>query len=225
MCGGVLRHHSGAAFYANDDTVLTRTAEIPGKNIGLGGHGRVYGSVGLRGLSGTTVWRWRLGGCRIFGIRSDCCYTLHASRPLLSMPMSRPAPRPIPTPPNLETVCAPLPAPVRLRHAQRPSPPGLVWGLAPRLEYQNPPHPSGGGDGISRRRGLGALKNTRIASGRRRVSSVRIWGGPAVFLSNNYSQTTTVGAGGVRVILWVQPWAPAGCGQTTTAMVFRRKTT
>jgi hypothetical protein len=25
-----------------------------------------------------------------------------------------------------------------------------------------------------------------------------------------------------RVIFWVQPWAPAGCGQTTAAMVFRR---
>jgi hypothetical protein len=43
-----------------------------------------------------------------------------------------------------------------------------------------------------------------------------------VFLSNNHSQTTTVGAGGVRVIFWVQPWAPAGCGQTTAAMVVRR---
>jgi 2,4'-dihydroxyacetophenone dioxygenase len=25
-----------------------------------------------------------------------------------------------------------------------------------------------------------------------------------------------------RVIFWVQPWAPAGCGQTTSAMVVRR---
>jgi hypothetical protein len=57
MCGGVLRYYSGAAFYTNDDTVLARTAEIPGENVGLGGHGRVHDSVGLRGLSGITVWR------------------------------------------------------------------------------------------------------------------------------------------------------------------------
>jgi hypothetical protein len=25
-----------------------------------------------------------------------------------------------------------------------------------------------------------------------------------------------------RVIFWVQPWAPAGCGQTTAAVVVRR---
>jgi hypothetical protein len=29
---------------------------------------------------------------------------------------------------------------------------------------------------------------------------VRIWGGPAVFSSNNHGQTTTAGGGGVRVI-------------------------
>jgi hypothetical protein len=43
-----------------------------------------------------------------------------------------------------------------------------------------------------------------------------------MFLSNNYSRTTTVGAGSVRVIFWVQPWAPDGRGQTTSAMVVRR---
>jgi hypothetical protein len=57
MRGGVLRHYGGAAFYANDDAVLPRTAEIPSENVGLGGRGRVYGSVGLRRLSGITVWR------------------------------------------------------------------------------------------------------------------------------------------------------------------------
>ena len=55
MRGGVLRYYGGAAFYANDDAVLLRTAEIPSENVGLGGRGSVYGSVGLRRFSGISV--------------------------------------------------------------------------------------------------------------------------------------------------------------------------
>jgi hypothetical protein len=79
--------------------VLARTAEIPGENVGLGGHGRVYGSVGLRGLSGITVWRWRLGACRISGIWSDYCYM-----PIRLTPSAIYADAPTGAP-NLETAC------------------------------------------------------------------------------------------------------------------------
>jgi hypothetical protein len=57
MRGGVLRYYGSAAFYVNDDVVLLRTAEIPGENVGLGGRGSVYSSIGLRRFSGITVWR------------------------------------------------------------------------------------------------------------------------------------------------------------------------
>jgi hypothetical protein len=48
MCGGMLRYYGSAAFHANDDTVLARTAEIPSENVGLEGRRRIYGSIELR---------------------------------------------------------------------------------------------------------------------------------------------------------------------------------
>jgi hypothetical protein len=71
--------------------------------------------------------------------------------------------------------------------------------------FQNRIHPSSGGNDISRAGGFGTLKNTRIASGRRGIVRVRIWGGSAVFFTKDHSQRTTVSAAGVRVIVWVQP--------------------
>jgi hypothetical protein len=79
-----------------------------------------------------------------------------------------------------------------------------LWGRSV-LEHLDRLHPSDGGDGISRRRGPGALGNTRIASGRCCTPHVRIWGGAAVFLSNDHSQTTTVGAARGRVTFSAQP--------------------
>jgi hypothetical protein len=83
-------------------------------------------------------------------------------------------------------------------------------------------HPSGGDDGISRPRGFGTPGDTRIASGRRRAVRVRIWGGPAAFLPNDHSQTTTVGAVCVSLVPLVQPLGGGGCGRTTAAVVVRR---
>jgi hypothetical protein len=65
-------------------------------------------------------------------------------------------------------------------------------GSGPALEHQNRPHPSGGGDDISRPRGSSMLKNTRIAPGRRRIPPARAWGVSAVFLPNNHGQTIMV---------------------------------
>jgi hypothetical protein len=79
-----------------------------------------------------------------------------------------------------------------------------LWGRS-ALQHPDRPHLCDGGGGISRLRGSGTLKNTRIASGRRRIPHVRIWGGTAVFLSNDHSRTTTVGAARVRVVFWVRP--------------------
>ena len=98
----------------------------------------------------------------------------------------------------------------------------ILLRVAPASKRLNRPHPSGGGDGISRPCGFGLLGNARIASGRRRIVRVRIWGGAASFFSNDHSQTTTVGAACVRVIFWVQPWGGGGCGQTTAAVVVCR---
>ena len=47
-------------------------------------------------------------------------------------------------------------------------------GSGPALEHQNRPHPSGGGDDISRACGFWMLKNTRIASERYRIPPARI---------------------------------------------------
>jgi hypothetical protein len=101
-----------------------------------------------------------------------------------------------------------------------PRPGRPLWGRS-ALEHLDRPHLSDGGGGISRRRGPGTLENTRIASGRRRIPHVQIWGGAAVFLSNDHSRTTTVGAARVRAIFWVRPWR-GGCGRTTAAAVVRR---
>jgi len=109
---------------------------------------------------------------------------------------------------------------LRPRHAcARPFPAGLACGPAfdrrpvadclhpgaasvgsgPALEHQNRPHPSGGGNDISRPCGSSMPENTRIASGRRRIPPARTWGVSAVFLSNNHGQTIMVGRGSVRV--------------------------
>jgi hypothetical protein len=201
--------------YANDDAVLPRTAEIPGENVGLGGRGRVHGSVGLRRLPGIAVWRWRLGGRRMFGIHPAAAtyYILRALCHLRRCPdlhsVESQPPRTLKPPACLYLRLYPAPAraracPLVARPASGSAGAG-VGSRSPRLGHRNRPHPSGGGDSISRRRGFRTLKTTRIASGRRRVPRMRILGGSAVFLLNNHGQTTTVGASSVRVIILVRP--------------------
>jgi hypothetical protein len=73
---------------------------------------------------------------------------------------------------------------------------GSRVGSGPALEHRNRPHPSGGGDIISRPYAFRALKNTRIARRQRWVPTVRIRGDSAVFLSKVHSQRITVGGGG-----------------------------
>ena len=68
-----------------------------------------------------------------------------------------------------------------------------VWGRAPRWNTKNRPHPSGGGDIISRPYALRAPKDTRIARPQRRVPPARIRGDSAVFLPKVHSQRITVG--------------------------------
>ena len=82
----------------------------------------------------------------------------------------------------------------------------LLWGRGPALEHRTRPHPSGGGDDVSRPCGFSIPKNTRIASGRCRIPPARIRGVSAVFLSNNHGQTIMVGRASVRVRFPVQPW-------------------
>jgi hypothetical protein len=164
---------SGAAFHANDDAVLPRTAEIPGENVGLGGRGCVHGSVGLRRLSDITVWRWCgwvVVGYSVSDLTAAIYYMPRALRYLCRCP----DPHPIQSQP-LRTLKLPVPlstcaCPLAARPTSGPA--GADVGSGPALEHQNRPHPSGGGDGISRRRGFGALENTRIAPGRHRVPFV-----------------------------------------------------
>jgi hypothetical protein len=107
----------------------------------------------------------------------ECLYGLGTAllivclrRPLSpSIPMPAPIPRPIPTPPNLKTLRLPLPATAALYlrlsvsgvHRMRRR--GSRVGSGPALEHQNRPHPSGGGDILSRPYAFWVLKNTRIA--------------------------------------------------------------
>ena len=98
---------------------------------------------------------------------------------------------------------------------------GALCGVAPASKRLDRPHPSGGGDGISRPCGFGTPGNARIASGRRRIVRVRIRGGAASFFPNDHSQTTTVGAACIRVNFWARPWGGGGCGRTTAVVVVR----
>jgi hypothetical protein len=148
------------------------------------------------------MFPWSGYGCSLI---IYLCFLPPASAPTAT-------PRLIPT--SLNLVRFPLCLYLRPRHAYaRPFPAGLACspafdrrsvagclhpgaasvGLGPALEHQNRPHPSGGGDDISRPYGFSMLKDTRIASGRRRVLPARTWGASAVFLSNNHGQTIMVG--------------------------------
>jgi hypothetical protein len=115
-------------------------------------------------------------------------------------PASAPTATPRLTPTSLNLVRFPLCLYLRPRYARAcPFPADLAPGAAsvgsgPALEHQNRPHPSGGGDDISRPCGFSMLKNTRIAPGRRRILPARTRGVPAVFLSNNHGRTIMVGS-------------------------------
>jgi hypothetical protein len=68
-----------------------------------------------------------------------------------------------------------------------------LWGRAPRWNIKTDLTPRAPAT-ISRvRMGFSVLKNTRIASGRRRILPARTWGVSTVFLSNNHGQTVMVG--------------------------------
>lgn len=207
----MFRYYGRATLHACDDAVSLRMVEIPGENVGLGrrGCGRVHCSTDLP--DGMAMgWYHRVGrrmflrsgyGCSdyVSMLSTTCLYTYdHTS-----------------SHPNLpEPYDSPLRLYLRPRYAcARPFPADLACGPAfdrrsvadclhrgaasvgsgPALEHQNRPHPSGGGDDISRPYGFSMLKNTRIASGRRRILPARTWGVSAVFLSNNHGQTIMVG--------------------------------
>jgi hypothetical protein len=211
MRGGMLRYYSCTALYACDDTVSLRMVEIPGKNVGSGRRrcGRVHCSTDLPDRT-VTGW-YRRVGCRMF-LRSGygcsdcmsmlpttclCAYGYTSSRPNLSEPCTIP-PLPLPaTAPRLRLSVSGGPCMwLRFRptFGGRLIAPGAASvGSGPALEHQNRPHPSGGGDDISRPDGFSIPENTRIASRRRRVLPALTWGVPAVFLSNNHGQTIMVG--------------------------------
>ena len=210
MRGGVLRHYGGTALYACDDTVSLRMVEIPGENVGLGrrGCGCVHYSTDLPDRVVTGWYAVSVAEC-FYGLGGALlivclCYLLPASTPA-------PIPRLVPTSLNptrfsfclylrLRYTCAcPFPAGLACspafdrRSVAIPASWGGLCGVGPRVGTSKPTSP------LRRRRrylatyGFSTPKNTRIALGRRRVLPARIWGRPAVFLSNNHGQTIMVG--------------------------------
>ena len=244
MRSGVLWYYGGATLRTYDNAVPPRMAEISGKNVCLGGCGCGCGCVHcLTDLLGVVrIW---------FGIVSlivECLYGLGGYGPSsyrTSMPPdvythASPAPDlfdPPKTRRPASTCDCTTPTLVRFRCTLRAAllPSTDVWwprgptahargalcGVAPASKRLDRPHPSGGGDGISRPCGFGTPGNARIASGRRRIVRVRIRGGAASFFPNDHSQTTTVGAACIRVNFWARPWGGGGCGRTTAAVVVR----
>lgn len=244
MRSGVLWYYGGATLRTYDNAVPPRMAEISGKNVCPGGCGCGCGCVHcLTDLLGVVrIW---------FGIVSlivECLYGLGGYGPSsyrTSMPPdvythASPAPDlfdPPKTRRPASTCDCTTPTLVRFRCTLRAAllPSTDVWwprgptahargalcGVAPASKRLDRPHPSGGGDGISRPCGFGTPGNARIASGRRRIVRVRIRGGAASFFPNDHSQTTTVGAACIRVNFWARPWGGGGCGRTTAAVVVR----
>jgi hypothetical protein len=187
MRGGVLRHHGGTAFRACDNAVLPRMDEMPGENVGPGACGWVHRSIDLLGCGSVGSWD---NDCYLVGLRTSLRSGCG------SLPITRPRRPPFRTPklscclylrrPRCTRAC-PFPACIAYGAG------GSRVGSGPALEHRNRPHPSGGGDVISRPYAFWTSKNTRIARGQRRVPSVRFRGRPAVFPPKVHRQRITVG--------------------------------
>ena len=201
MRGGVLRYYGGAAFHACNDAVRLRMHEIPGENVGLGWCGCVHCPIDPPGCGFMGPWDG------IVSSGFECLYGLGTALLVVCLHRgSAPPSVPIPThacactvsdpnlsepknPPIASTCDHACPFPACITYGGG----GSRVGSGPALEHRNRPHPSGGGDIISRPCAFWVLKNTRIAWRRRRVPPVRIRGGSAVFLSKVHSQRITVG--------------------------------
>jgi hypothetical protein len=155
MRGGVPWHHGGTAFHAYNNAMLLRMDEMPCENVGLGGRGYAHHSVDIPGYG--------FVGSRdgIVSSGSKCLCGLGTALPITCLRCSPSLPTPAPLLRltlmllDLKTLLLPLPATaLRLRlsvpgmHCIRHR--GSCAGSGPALEHQNRPHPSGGGDILSR---------------------------------------------------------------------------
>jgi hypothetical protein len=155
MRGGVPWHHGGTAFHAYNNAMLLRMDEMPCENVGLGGRGYAHHSVDIPGYG--------FVGSRdgIVSSGSKCLCGLGTALPITCLRCSLSLPTPAPLLRltlmllDLKTLLLPLPATaLRLRlsvpgmHCIRHR--GSCAGSGPALEHQNRPHPSGGGDILSR---------------------------------------------------------------------------
>jgi hypothetical protein len=201
MCGGVLRYYGGTAFYACGDAVLPRMHEIPGENVGLGWRGCVHCLINPPGCGFMGSWDSIVssGFERLYGLGTALlvvCLHRGSVPPSVPVPtyaractMSDPNLSEPKNPPIASTCDRTCPFPACIAYGGG----GSRVGSGPASEHQNRPHPSGGGDIVSRPYAFWVLRNTRIARQRRRVPPVRIRGGSAVFLSKVHSQRITVG--------------------------------